>query len=231
MRYVIIGLGIYGGNLAVDLTKMGHEVIGADSNPSVIEAIKDYISAAYIVDSTDETALSMLPLKNVDLVIVAIGENFGASIRTVALLKKMGVKHIFARAIDKLHKSILDSFNLDRIVTPEQRAATDLVNEMELGSDMRSIRLVDDFLAIRFTIPKLFVGMTYKDLQFDTKYGLTIIGAARAVAARNMLGISHTSLRLMKPDEFEKATVEESDIILCTGSVKAFRGFYRSING
>lgn len=87
MRYLIIGLGIYGSNLAVDLANMGHEVIGADINPALVEGIKDNISTAYIIDSTDETSLSVLPLKNVDLVIVAIGENFGASIRTVAVLK------------------------------------------------------------------------------------------------------------------------------------------------
>ncbi len=36
MRYLIIGLGIYGANLAIDLTNMGHEVIGADKNPSLV---------------------------------------------------------------------------------------------------------------------------------------------------------------------------------------------------
>lgn len=54
MRYLIIGLGIYGANLAIDLTNMGHEVIGADKNPSLVESIKDFISTAYIIDSTDE---------------------------------------------------------------------------------------------------------------------------------------------------------------------------------
>lgn len=83
MRYLIIGLGIYGSNLALDLTKMGHEVIGADNRESIVESIKDNISTAYIIDSTDAASLQMLPLKNVDIVIVAIGENFGASVRTV----------------------------------------------------------------------------------------------------------------------------------------------------
>ena len=117
MKFLIIGLGIYGSNLALDLASLGHEVIGADNRQSNIEAIKDYISTVYHVDSTEESALSVLPLKNVDLVIVAIGENFGASVKTVALLKKMGVKHIYARAIDKLHESILEGFNIDRILT------------------------------------------------------------------------------------------------------------------
>ena len=102
MRYLIIGLGIYGTNLAKDLTNMGHEVIGADHKETAVDAIKDYIATAYIIDSTDEQAIGALPLKNVDLVIVAIGENFGASIKTVALLRKLGVRNIFARAIDDL---------------------------------------------------------------------------------------------------------------------------------
>ena len=96
MRILIIGLGIYGSNLAVDLTAMGHEVIGADNKPALVEAIKDKISTAYILDSTDEMALGSLPVASSELVIVAIGENFGASVKTVALLRKMGVRHLYA---------------------------------------------------------------------------------------------------------------------------------------
>ncbi|WP_290455593.1 potassium channel family protein, partial [Paramuribaculum intestinale] len=158
MRYLIIGLGIYGANLAIDLTNMGHEVIGADKNPSLVESIKDFISTAYIIDSTDEMSLSVLPLKNVDLVIVAIGENFGASIRTVALLKKLEVKHIFARAIDKLHEAILEGFHIDRILTPEQRAASDLVNEMGLGAEIESMRIDDEHYVLKFPAPDFFTG-------------------------------------------------------------------------
>lgn len=57
-----------------------------------------------------EQSLSVLPLNTVDVVIVAIGENFGASIRVVALLKQKKVKHIYARAIDLVHKSVLEAF-------------------------------------------------------------------------------------------------------------------------
>ena len=130
MRYIIIGLGIYGSNLAKDLTAMGHEVIGADSRPSNVEAVKNYISTVYTFDSTDETALNVLPLTDVDVVIVAIGENFGASVKTVALLKKAGVKKIYARAVDDIHQAILQGMSVDRILTPEQRAAFDLTQEM-----------------------------------------------------------------------------------------------------
>lgn len=50
MKYLIIGLGIYGGNLARDLTDMGHEVIGVDLRRANVEAVKDYISTVYVID-------------------------------------------------------------------------------------------------------------------------------------------------------------------------------------
>ncbi|MDE6655278.1 MAG: NAD-binding protein, partial [Muribaculaceae bacterium] len=71
MRYLIIGLGIYGSNLARDLADMGHEIIGADNRNANVEATKDFISTIYLIDATEESSLALLPLNNVDLVIVA----------------------------------------------------------------------------------------------------------------------------------------------------------------
>lgn len=228
MRYLIIGLGIYGSNLAIDLTDMGHEVIGADSNPSLVDAIKDYISTAYIVDATDETALTALPLKNVDLVIVAIGENFGASIRIVALLKKLGVEHIYARAIDKLHESILESFEIDRILTPEQRAAFDLVNEMGVDSHISSLRIDDKVYIMKFRVPDHFTGMTYSSLDLDKDFHLKLLGVTRPKKSRNVMGIERSHEELL--DNYEDEHVESSDMLVCEGTAEAYRALYERIN-
>ncbi|MDE6334234.1 MAG: TrkA family potassium uptake protein, partial [Muribaculaceae bacterium] len=171
MRYLVIGLGIYGANLARDLVAQGHEVIGADSSRTTVDAIKDYITTAYVIDTTEEAALGVLPLRNVDLVVVAIGENFGASVKTVALLKKAGVQRIYARAIDPLHESILESFKVDRILRPEQRAALDLTHEMALGTDVEALRLTDDTFILKFKAPQFFIGLSYSDLNLENQYG------------------------------------------------------------
>lgn len=228
MRYLIIGLGIYGSNLAIDLTDMGHEVIGADSNPSLVDAIKDYISTAYIVDATDETALTALPLKNVDLVIVAIGENFGASIRIVALLKKLGVEHIYARAIDKLHESILESFEIDRILTPEQRAAFDLVNEMGVDSHISSLRIDDKVYIMKFRVPDHFTGMTYESLDLDKDFNLRLIAVTRPVTSRNILGIDRPRQQLL--ENFDSEKVLPGDMLICEGTAEGYRALYERIN-
>lgn len=221
MRYLIIGLGIYGSNLARNLTDMGHEVIGADNSPSIVDATKDEIATAYIIDSTDETALSALPLNGVDLVIVAIGENFGANIKTVALLKKFGVKHIYARAADPLHRSILEGMNIDRILTPEQRAARDLSLEMALGHRASVMQVDSESYVICFEIPAIFLGLSYPELESEKEFGLKLISASRPVRSRNMLGITvdtHNPLDISDP----QSTVSEGDIIVCYGTRRAF---------
>jgi len=228
MRYLVIGLGIYGANLARDLVAQGHEVIGADSSRATVDAIKDYISTAYVIDTTEETALGVLPLRNVDLVIVAIGENFGASVKTVALLRKAGVKRIYARAIDPLHESILESFKVDRILRPEQRAALDLTHEMALGTDVEALRLSDDYYILKFQAPRYFTDIPYSELNFEKLYGLRIVAVTRMQTKTNILGMSHS-----EPAQFDftapKTTVEETDTWVVCGSLHSYRLLLRQI--
>ena len=210
MRYLIIGLGIYGTNLAKDLTDLGHEVIGADINSHRVDAIKDYIATAYIIDSTEEAAISVLPLKNVDLVVVAIGENFGASIKTVAILKKMGVSKIFARAIDSLHRTILEGLHVQRILNPEQYAAFALSNEMQLGSSVEILHIDHDTSVMRFEAPALFHSMPYSRIDTKALFGLRLIAASRP---------GSTSAELVAP----------GDVFTCIGSADAYRALYKHL--
>lgn len=232
MRYLIIGLGIYGSNLAIDLTQLGHEVIGADHSETRVDEIKDYISAAYILDSTEEAAINGLPLKNVDVVIVAIGENFGASVKTVALLKKAGVKTIYARAIDELHQAILEGMQVSRIITPEQRAAKDLVYEMELGTDVKAMAIDKDHYVLNFRAPEYFFGLHYSDLASSPEkmFGLRLIAVCRNANKLNVLGINNSSPAFFDIVANPGAEVEEGDMFTCFGPASAYRQLFRLIN-
>lgn len=227
MKYLIIGLGIYGANLALDLSAMGHEVIGSDQRRENIDSIKDYISTVYQIDSTDENALAVLPLTKVDIVIVAIGENFGASVRTVALLKKFGVRHIYARAIDKLHQSILEGFEIDRILTPEQRAAADLTHEMALGSRVRSLRIDDENYILNFKIPAEYTGELYSSLKFDD-FGLKLIAVTRPVTKTNIMGVKRPVQSMFDFGQHD-ARIEADDVLTVLGSSGSYKSFYQSL--
>lgn len=233
MRYLIIGLGIYGSNLALDLQNAGHEVIGADSNASVVESLKDNLSTVYHLDSTDPVSLNALPFKNVDLVIVAIGENFGASVKTVALLKQNGVRHIYARAIDPLHHAILECFDLDRIVVPEQHAAADLAREMLLGTDIASMRVTDSLFVAQFRFPKAMTGMRYSKLLAASHESTgshrelpQLIAATRPVKATGLLNVPN--VRQVSIDLTDDSQViADGDIAVCLTTDRQLRNLSR----
>lgn len=123
MKYLVIGLGNFGNTLACNLTDMGHDVIGVDSNEHRIEEIKEKIAVSYIMDATEKAALRSLPLDEIDCAVVAIGQSMDSSLRIVASLKEMKVTPIYARALDMTHKSILAAMNIQKIFIPESLAA------------------------------------------------------------------------------------------------------------
>ena len=204
MKYIIIGLGNYGRVLAEELSALGHEIIGADISESRVDSIKDKVATAFVIDATDEQALSVLPLNSVDIVIVAIGENFGASVRVVALLKQKKVAHIYARAIDMVHKAVLEAFSLEKILTPEEDAARSLV------------QLLD------------FVGYFVNELNLDEEFHLKLIGLKRADKVTNCLGISLMELHV-KNELPGDEKVEEGDELVCYGKYRDFQSFWKAI--
>lgn len=123
MKCLIIGLGNFGRTLAVELSDNGHEVIGIDKNEHCVEMVKDRISVSYIMDATEGLSLKSLPLNEIDCAIVAIGQSMDSSLRTIAALKELSVKNIYARALDDTHMSILKAMNIKKIYIPECYAA------------------------------------------------------------------------------------------------------------
>lgn len=135
MKYLVIGLGNFGSTLACRLTDMGHDVIGVDSNEHRIEEIKEKIAVSYILDATEKAALRSLPLDEVDCAVVAIGQSMDTALRTVASLKELNVEHIYARALDPTHNSILKAMNVQKIFIPESIAAEIIAEKLASGSE------------------------------------------------------------------------------------------------
>ena len=228
MKYIIIGLGNYGSVLAEELSILGHEVIGADINESRAEALKDKIATSLILDATNEQALSTLPFKDVDIVIVAIGENFGASIRVVALLKKNKVKYIYARAVDDLHKTVLEAFELDSILTPEKEAARSLVQSLDLNLHVNSFRIDDKHYIIQFGIPPSFVGYNINELSIEKEFHIKVIALVKGEMVYNSLGIS--VLEHQVDNHFEEDyLLEAEDKLVCYGLYKDFMAFWKAL--
>jgi len=226
MKCIIIGLGTYGRVLVDELSALGHEVIAVDNDENRVERVKDLCEAAFQIEATDEQALSVLPLKKVDIVIVAIGQNLGASVRVVALLKKLGVQHIYARANDNVHKNILQAFSIERILIPEERAARSLVRQMELGVKTDLFRVDDKYCVFKFHVPEQLIGMSPNDLHFYEEFDLKIIAIKKTKKVQNFIGIEYNDSEVVNITE-DSEPLEANDELVCYGKESDFRKLCR----
>ena len=227
MTYVVIGLGNYGGVLAEELSAIGHEVIGVDQSENRVDNLKTRIATAFVMDATDELALEALPLKEIDVVIVAIGENFGASVRVVALLKQKQVKHIYARAIDPVHRAILEAFSIDKVLTPEHDAARDFVPLLSLGVLTESFRVDEEYYVIKFKVPRKCVGYPLAELNLEKEFHLNVIAVKRTTEVKNFLGMV-TQKQEVAPVVPADCIIQAEDELVCYGRYKDFQALWKA---
>ncbi len=228
MKYVIIGLGNYGEVLAEELSAMGHEVIGVDQNETRADSLKDKIAASFILDATDTVALEALPLKDVDVVIVAIGENFGASVRVVALLKQKQVKHIYARAIDDVHQAILEAFSIDKVLTPEYDAARDFVQFLSLGVHAETFRIDEEHYVIKFKIPEKCVGYPLYEMNLAEDFQLQVIALKQTIESKNRLGMTTQKEQAISEIPVNYV-LRANDELVCYGCYKDFQALWKAL--
>ena len=94
-----------------------------DRVESRVNAVLPFVTNAQIGDSTDEEFLSSLGVRNFDVCIVAIGDNFQSSLETASLLKELGAKKVVARAARDVQAKFLLRNGADEIVYPEKQLA------------------------------------------------------------------------------------------------------------
>lgn len=229
MKYIIIGLGNYGRVLAEELSALGHEVIGVDNNEHNINAIKDKIAVTYLLDATQEMSLSVLPLNTVDVVIVSIGENLDASIRIIALLKQKKVEHLYARAIDATHKAILEAFNVEKILTPEEDAARHLARLVDFGTEVDSFQIGEYHHVMKFSVPDKLFGFYVKDLELERKFHLNVIALQHAIVDKNSLGIITKQFKTLSNDLINSEKLSKGDELVCFGTYKDFQTLWKAL--
>lgn len=187
-KIIVIGLGNFGGNLAIALTQDGHEVFGVDKNPSKVEAIQRKVPHVIGLDTSDESSINHLPVDDSDIVVIAIGENVGASITTTALIKKHFKGRIIARSLTPVHKTVLEAMQIDEIIEPEGEYAHELANRIMVKGAVKSMDLHGEFEIVEVKIPQKIVGMTLGDLDIKKKYQAHIVTVIKQTERKNYLG-------------------------------------------
>ena len=216
-RFAVIGLGRFGQRLARALTAAEAEVIAIDLDASVVEAIRDEVTLAVRLDSTDEEALRAQGVQDVDVAVVGIGEGFEAAALTVATLKELKVKRIIARAQSDVQAKILTCVGADEIVLPETESALRWAHRLALPNLRQYVELGEGHSMVHMVSPTLFHHKSLKELDLRNAYGVNLVAIKRSVAVQKDPSAPMTERPIIAVPNAD-TRILPSDILILVGS-------------
>jgi len=213
MRYVVIGIGKYGSRIALEMAGRGAEVFAIDCVEERVEQVADEVAIAITMDSTDPKALRSQKLEGMDAAVVAIGENFEATVLTTLNLMDLGIPRVIVRASGRDQERILRKLGVEEILAPETEFAG-IVAERLMNPNLRGfLELPDDYEIAEIKAPTGCVGRTLGDIDLTNRYELRLITIRRTY---NEQGKDQEHLiGIPRPD----TTVQETDTLVVFGTL------------
>ena len=173
--YIVIGLGLFGAELARQLCQQGCEVLAMDIRNDLVQQIADDVTHAVVGDGQDKDVLRALGAGNFDCAIIAIGDDLAASVLTVMNLKELHVPFVVCKAHDETHRKVLEKLGADRVVIPEYEFASKLARTLSSHNVLDYIELSNEYGILEVPAPASWVGKTLKELNVRAKLGVNII--------------------------------------------------------
>ena len=207
---LLIGLGRFGKNIAIHLNKLGHQVMAVDDEEERVENVLPYVTNAQIGDSTNKDFLESLGIRNFDVCIVAIGNDFQSSLETTSLLKELGARLVVSRASTDVHEKFLLRNGADDVVYPEKQIARWTAIRYSADHILDYIELDEGHAMFEIPVPRDWAGRTIGNIDIRKKYNINIMGIKKngklmlALSADTALESDQTMLVLGTTKDLQK---------------------------
>ena len=173
---LLIGLGRFGKHIAIHLNHLGHQVMAVDDVEERVETALPFVTNAQIGDSTNADFLESLGVRNYDVCIVAIGNDFQSSLETTSLLKELGAKLVVSRAARDVQAKFLLRNGADEVVYPEKQLAKWTAIRYSADHILDYIDLDEDHAVFEIPVPGDWAGRTIGQIDIRKKFNINIIG-------------------------------------------------------
>lgn len=213
-QFAVIGLGGFGQSVALELMRLGHEVLGIDSSEERANPMADKLTQTVIVDATDEKALGELDVTRFDAVLVAIGENIEASILCTMAVKTLNAKEVWVKAITPVHHRIVEKLGASRIFHPEYEMGLRVAQTMAHPNMLDYISLGDNYFVIEIRPGEVLEDRPLSDLKIDK-------------AGVQLLAIKHGQSVTLHPGSDQR--LRRNDHLVLVGEEGALRRFSDSL--
>jgi trk/ktr system potassium uptake protein len=220
-KVAIIGIGNFGSQLAVDLVQKGAEVLAIDQDMDKLTDLKDEVTHTVCLDSREEKALRSQGLKELDAVVVAMGDDFEAVLLTIAGLQNIGIKRIIARATTAVHERILRHLGIQEIVMPSQETANRLANSILVKGVLDSFPLSGSHGVYEVKTQEKMIGQTVAQLNLWERMGIKLIAIKRMEEKAAVLGLRVKTVESVIGDPSSDLVIQKGDILVVFAAADA----------
>jgi trk system potassium uptake protein TrkA len=221
-QFAIIGLGLFGTNVATRLLNQGAEVIVVDKDPELVEKMKEYTVHAYVLDSSDENALREAGVHQVDCAVVCIGIDMVGSILTTLLLKQFKIPRIVARANTKEHFKILQLMGVSDIIEPEIETANKLARRLygQHGFMLNMEQMWKDHAIVEIKVTSSIANKTLAELEIRKNYRVNVVAVKHQI---ERLDDNYKNIIDFEFDEVPDPNdpLKEDDILIIIGKLES----------
>lgn len=206
--FAVLGMGRFGMGIALELSKLGAQVMVADHNEDLIDQVKDQVERAVLCDLSDPMSLKKLGLAQMDTVLVTMASNLESSIMCCMIAKESGVGRIVAKARNVRMGDILTRVGADEIIYPEEESAKR--NAIRLYSnEIRDFFNIQDALSLIEVVPRsAWVNHSLLELELRKKYGINVIG----IKVKGKIMGNPDPNRLIEKDDTLLIIMNKSDV-------------------
>lgn len=118
-QFAIIGLGRFGMSILQTLAQHDVDILAVDSDADKITDAARVATHVVQADAGDEDALCALDLGFYDVVVLAMGGDFEATLTAAMLAKEQGARFVMAKVRTLRQKAAMEKLGADRVVLPE----------------------------------------------------------------------------------------------------------------
>ena len=172
---VVLGLGRFGKSLALELERDGVEVLGIERDAKRVQDLAGRITHVVQADSTDVEAMRQLSVGEFGRAVIGIGSDLEASVLTAFVLRSLGVRNIWAKAVTESQGKILEQVGVPHVIRPEHDMGR-RVAHLVRGKMIDYIEFDDGYAIVKTTPPRSILGKTLAEAGVRSEHGVTIVG-------------------------------------------------------
>ncbi len=178
-QITVIGLGAFGMALVKTLANEGADVIAVDNNMDHLDEIKEITKHTICFDATNKDQLKSHGITDVDIAVIAIGEDFESVVLITMELIKAGVDKVYARANSTTQEQILEKIGVTEIIHPERQVAERMGASLHRRGMIDLLELGDGLSVLEIDAPESMHGYTLDELNLRKRYGVNILTIKR----------------------------------------------------